>query len=92
MNSDSRLISAYSWLASDDLREMIPERARIPLDSLLDRARGLMLMGLNRDVGNALKLAGTVDDMVVRGLYVTRSALVARVEASGQALVAARPR
>jgi hypothetical protein len=92
LESDNQLINAYSWLASDELREMIRDRARIPVDSAMARARGLLVQGLNRKIGTALTLSGTVDSVSLEDLFVTRRALVVRATASGQARVAIRPR
>jgi len=50
----------------------------------------LLLKGLNRQVGKVLTLSATVDSVAVKGLYVTRSGLVVRGEASGKAGVLVR--
>jgi hypothetical protein len=92
LQSDNQLINAYSWLASDELRAMIRDRARIPVDSPMFRARDLLLQGLNRRIGTALTLSGTVDSVSLENLFVTRRALVVRAVASGHARVSIRPR
>jgi hypothetical protein len=92
LDTDDRLVNAYAWLRSDDLRTMLRERARLPVDSALSRGRQLLLSGLNRQLGESLTLAATVDSVAVTGLYVTRDGLVVRADATGNARVSVRPR
>ncbi len=83
-------MSAYAWLRSDELRATIREKARVPIDPALAKGRELLLSGLNRKLGDAVTLSATVDSVAVKGLFVTRDALVARAEATGQARVAVK--
>ena len=92
LDTDSRLVSAYAWLRSDELRATIREKARVPVQPALDKGRELLLSGLNRKLGDAVTLSATVDSVAVKGLYVTRDALVVRAEATGQARVAVKQR
>ena len=92
LDTDSRLVSAYTWLRSEELRETIREKARVPVDAALDKGRELLLSGLNRKLGEAVTLSATVDSVAVKGLFVTRDALVVRAEASGQARFAVKQR
>ena len=92
LDTDSKLVSAYAWLRSDELRETIREKARVPIEPALAKGRELLLGGLNRKLGDAVKLSATVDSVAVKGIYVTRDALVARAEATGQARVAVKQR
>jgi hypothetical protein len=85
LDTDSKLVSGYTWLRSDELRETIRERARVPVEPALAKGRELLLSGLNRKLGDAVTMSATVDSVAVKGLYVTRDALVVRAEASGQA-------
>ena len=85
LDTDSRLVSGYAWLRSDELRATIRERARVPVQPALDKGRELLLSGLNRKLGDAVTMSATVDSVAVKGLYVTRDALVVRAEATGQA-------
>jgi Domain of unknown function (DUF4403) len=85
LDTDSKLVSGYAWLRSDDLRATIRERARVPVQPALDKGRELLLSGLNRKLGDAVTMSATVDSVAVKGLYVTRDALVVRAEATGQA-------
>jgi hypothetical protein len=92
LDTDSRLVSAYAWLRSDELRATIRDKARVPVQPALDKGRELLLSGLNRKLGDAVTLSATVDSVAVKGLYVTRDALVVRAEATGQARVAVKQR
>ena len=85
LDTDSKLVSGYAWLRSDELRATIRERARVPVQPALDKGRELLLSGLNRKLGDAVTMSATVDSVSVKGLYVTRDALVIRAEATGQA-------
>jgi Domain of unknown function (DUF4403) len=85
LDTDSKLVSGYAWLRSDELRAMIRERAHVPVQPALAKGRELLLSGLNRKLGDAVTLSATVDSVAVKGLYVTRDALVVRAEATGQA-------
>jgi hypothetical protein len=92
LDTDSRLVNGYAWLRSDELRATIRERAHVPVEPALAKGRELLLSGLNRKLGDAVTLSATVDSVAVKGLYVTRDALVVRAEATGQARVAVKQR
>ena len=85
LDTDSKLVQGYAWLRSDELRATIRERAQVPVEPALAKGRELLLSGLNRKLGDAVTMSATVDSVAVKGLYVTRDALVVRAEASGQA-------
>jgi hypothetical protein len=92
LSVDSRLINTYAWLRSDALRATFRQRARFPLGPVLAKGRALLLEGLNRKIGDAVRLSATVDSVAVTGLYVTLDRLVVRAEASGRARVAVTPK
>jgi hypothetical protein len=85
LDSDSRLVQGFAWLRSDELRATIRERAHVPVQPALAKGRELLLSGLNRKLGDAVTMSATVDSVAVKGLFVTRDALVVRAEATGQA-------
>ena len=85
LDTDSKLVQGYAWLRSDELRATIRERAQVPVQPALAKGRELLLSGLNRKLGDAVTMSATVDSVAVKGLYVTRDALVVRAEATGQA-------
>jgi hypothetical protein len=85
LNTDSQLISAYSWLRSDALRELFREKARLPADLLITKGRSLLTDGLNRKLGDAVTLSAQVDSVDVAGIYVTARGIVVRAVASGNA-------
>jgi hypothetical protein len=85
LDTDSRLVQGYAWLRDDELRETIRQRAQVPVQPALAKGRELLLSGLNRKLGDAVTMSATVDSVAVKGLFVTRDALVVRAEATGQA-------
>ncbi len=85
LTSDSQLIAAYAWLKSDALRELFREKARIPVQPLLDKGRALLDDGLNRKLGDAVTLSANIDSVDVAGLFVTAPGLVVRAVATGRA-------
>jgi hypothetical protein len=92
LSTDSKLVNAYAWLRSDELREMFRERARLPIEPVKDQGKALVLKGINRTIKDQVTLAGTVDSVAILGLYVLRSGLLVRATADGDARVAVRPR
>jgi hypothetical protein len=92
LTTDSDLISAYSWLRSDALRELFREKARLPADLLITRGRSLLTDGLNRKLGDAVTLSARVDSVDVAGIYVTASGIVIRAVATGNAGMDVRER
>jgi hypothetical protein len=85
LDTDSKLVQGYAWLRDDELRATIRERAHVPVQPALAKGRELLLSGLNRKLGDAVTMSATVDSVAVKGLFVTRDALVVRAEATGQA-------
>ena len=85
LTSDSQLIAAYAWLKSDALRELFREKARIPVQPLLDKGRALLDEGLNRNLGDAVTLSANIDSVDVAGIFVTAPGVVVRAVATGRA-------
>ena len=85
LTTDSDLITAYSWLRSDALREQFRDKARLPADLLLSKGRSLLSAGLNRKLGDAVTLSATIDSVDVAGIYVTEPGIVIRAVATGNA-------
>ena len=85
LNTDSEIISAYSWLRSDALRQLFREKARIPADLLIAKGRSLLTDGLNRKLGESVTLSAQVDSVDVAGIYVTAAGIAVRAVASGNA-------
>jgi hypothetical protein len=90
LETGSKIVNAYEWLKSDDLRTMLREKAHLPAAPALTKGRELLLSGLNRKLGDAVTLSATVDSVAVKGLFVTRDGLMLRAEATGQARVAVK--
>lgn len=88
LQTDDNLINTYAWLKADDLRAQFRQRARFPVGDAIDRGKQLLLIGLNRKIGDALTLGAKVDSVAVKGLFVTKSGLIVRGEANGLAFVA----
>ena len=92
LSTNSDLINAYAWLRSDALLAVFREKAQIPVAPVLEKGKGLLAAGLNRTIGDVMTLSATVDSVSVRGLFVTRSGLVVRAGATGNARVSVRRR
>jgi hypothetical protein len=90
LDTESKIVNAYEWLKSDELRAMMREKAHLSAAPALEKGRSLLLSGLNRKLGDAVTLSATVDSVAVNGLYVTRDGLMLRAEATGQARVAVK--
>lgn len=90
LETDDNLINTYAWLKADDLRATFREKARFPVAEALNRGRQLLLIGLNRKVGDALTLAASVDSVSVKGLFVTKTGLIVRGLATGYAAVSVK--
>jgi hypothetical protein len=90
LDTESRIVNAYEWLKSDDLRRMLREKAHLSAEPALEKGRALLLSGLNRKLGDAVTLSATVDSVAVNGLYVTRDGMLLRAEATGQARVSVK--
>ena len=88
--TDDRLIRMFAWLRSDAMRETFRKKAHVSAEPALAKGRALLLAGLNRQIGDALTLRAVVDTVGVTGLYVTRSGIVVRADASGTASVAVK--
>ena len=71
--TDDKLINTYAWLKADDLRAMFRQRARFSVAEAIDKGKEMLLMGLNRTIGDAMTLGATVDSVAVKGLFVTRA-------------------
>lgn len=90
--TDNPLLATYAWLRSDKMRESFRDRAHLPVDSALAQGRELLMAGLNRRIGDMTSLNATVKSVAVRGLFLTRGAIVVRAEATGRAGIAVRPK
>jgi hypothetical protein len=92
LSTDSDLISAYSWLKSDALRELFRDKARLPVEPLLEKGKSLLTDGLNRKLGDAVTLSARVDSVDVAGIFVTAPGIVVRAVATGNAGMQVRQR
>jgi len=90
LETQSKIVNAYEWLKSDELRAMLREKAHLNAAPALAKGRELLMSGLNRKLGDAVTLSATVDSVAVNGLYVTRDGILLRAEATGQARVAVK--
>jgi hypothetical protein len=92
LQTDSPVITVYSWLRSDALRTLFREKALVPDAPALERGKLLLLDGLNRKIGDAMTITAVIDSMAVRAFYVTPQGLQVRAQASGHATVAVKER
>ena len=92
VKTSSKVLTSYAWLKSDELRAEMRRKAHIPARPALDKGRALLLDGLNRTIGDAVRLSATVDSVGVRSLFVTRDGVLVRAEATGHAGVSVHQR
>lgn len=85
LTTSNQVLQAYAWLQSDVLRNTLRRSAAWSAAPAVDRGRDLLRQGLNRRIGDAMKLSAKIDSVSVTGLYVTRDGLVVRGEAMGRA-------
>ncbi|HYD51329.1 MAG TPA: DUF4403 family protein [Gemmatimonadaceae bacterium] len=81
------LVRVVDWLMDDELRDMLRERARVPVAPVLARGRTLLEQGLNRTIGKVMALSARVDSVAVDGIFVTTNGLLVRAGATGAARV-----
>lgn len=85
LSTDNALITAYSWLKSDALRALFRDKARIPVQPLLDAGKSLLTEGMNRKLGDNVTLSAKIDSVDVASIYVTKQGIVVRAIAIGNA-------
>jgi Domain of unknown function (DUF4403) len=85
LTTNNQVLQAYAWLRSDILRDTLRRSARWSVEPAIDAGRDLLRQGLNRRIGDAMRLSAKIDSVSVTGLYVTRDGLVVRGEAMGHA-------
>jgi hypothetical protein len=90
LETGNKIVNAYEWLKSDELRTMLRSKAHLDAKPALAKGKALLLSGLNRKLGDAVTLSATVDSVAVKGLFVTRDGVLLRAEATGQARVAVK--
>ena len=93
LQTDDKLINTYAWLKADDLRVQFRQRARFPVGDAIDRGKEPALDGsqphdrrrvdARRDGGFSRR---------ARDCFVTKTGLIVRGEATGQAHVAVHQR
>jgi hypothetical protein len=81
----SLLVSGAVWLAYGNLVEALRERARIPVDDVVELAREQLLRGLNRELSSEVQLSGEVDEVEVLAVEASRDRLVVRSHARARA-------
>jgi hypothetical protein len=90
LQTNNDLINAFSRLRSDAFREMFREKAIVPIGPALQQGRSLLLVGLNRTIGDVMTISAKVDSVAVIGLRVTRAGLTVRAGAYGTASVSVK--
>ena len=81
---------AASLLSGNALRDYFRERARWPADPAVRWLTGWLRRGLNRDISEDLRVAGTVKDLRIVGAHALRETMIVRVAASGSARLLVR--
>ncbi len=81
------VLAAETWLGGDYLRGVLRDRARWPAAPAVDWIRSRLEEGLNQDLSDDLRVAGTIDQVRLVGIRATRDALFVRASATGSAAV-----
>ncbi len=77
------LVSGLAWLRKADLVAQLRERARLPLDPLLDATRKQVQSAINRELAPGVRLSGQVHTGRLVDVAVLPDWLVVRAEATG---------
>ena len=77
------LVRGLAWLRKADLVSQLRQRAKLPLDPLIDATRALVERALNRDLAPGIRLQGAVRSGRLVDVSVQPRWLVVRAEASG---------
>ncbi len=85
VDSRSALVAIGDWLLHDVVRAKLREKARWRVGEQLAQARADLEAGLNRDLGNGVRLKGTVAEVQPLFVRVFEGAVVAQVQATGAA-------
>ena len=81
VSTSNVLVSGLDWIAHQGLAELIRERAQWPVQDVLDLARERLQQGLNRRLGDDVRLIGSVEDVEILGVYPTKDHLVVHLSA-----------
>ncbi|NNF14842.1 MAG: DUF4403 family protein [Gemmatimonadetes bacterium] len=81
----SLLVSGASWIADAGLEALLQERARWPVDAVVEWAAERLHEGLNRSLTPGVRLEGTVHDVEVIGVRATPDGLVVGAAATADA-------
>lgn len=79
------LVSGASWIVDAGLEALLRERARWPVEAVLEWAADRLHEGLNRSLASGVRLQGTVHDVRVIGLRAMPDGLVVGAAATADA-------
>jgi len=79
------LVGGLAWLARDPLVTFLRDRARIPVEQIMDAAQEQLLRGLNRDLSDEVSIEGEVFSTRLIDVVALRGALVVHAEADARA-------
>ena len=79
------LVGGLAWLAREPLVTFLRDRARIPVEQIMDAAREQLLRGLNRELSDEVSVEGEVFSTRLLDVVALRDALVVHAEADARA-------
>lgn len=85
VSTTSVLVAGASWIADAGLEALLRERARWPVDAVMEWAAERLHEGLNRSLASGVRLEGTVHDVEVVGVRATPAGLVVGAAATADA-------
>jgi len=77
------LVKGLAWLKKADFVTQLRDKAKLPIDPLLDASRAPVERALNRDLSRGIRLAGRVQTGRVLDLVVETDGIRVRAEATG---------
>jgi hypothetical protein len=84
------LVGSLAWLAQDQVVAFLRQRARIPIETVLEAAREQLMRGLNRDLSDEVSVEGDVLDLHLREVIALREILVIHAEAEAYGILRVR--
>jgi hypothetical protein len=85
VGSATLLVKGIEWLKGIEVRDFLRAQARLPITTLLDRAQDLTERAMNRPLAEGVELATAIERGAVIGVRATRSTVIVRARAEGQA-------
>ncbi len=91
VSSGQAMFGIVPRLAARPFRDFLRDQASWPVDPALQWLAKWLGQGLNRDIGDDLRVTGVVDSVRIVGVYAMKDALLVRMSARGSASLSVLP-